>query len=103
MATRTGPPVTPSVLVLPAFSRADYDGGPDAPDEVERWLAHYDVAVEVPIPGIPGTLRYDPHADVAMARTGIGKAAAASTVGALVASEAVDLADAAIEIGRAHV
>jgi len=99
----------PDVLVLPAFSAADYDPagvgtpgdagvaaaeGSDAPDELGRWLDAYD-AREVAVSGTGGPVYYD-DAGVAIAPTGIGKAAAAATVGALAAGDALDL-------GAAHV
>ncbi len=86
--------VDPDVLVLPAFSASDYAAseGSGAPDEVSHWLAHYDFSTRTTVPGLADPLRADPDASVALARTGIGKAAAATTVGALVAAPAVDLA-----------
>lgn len=83
--------IQPDALVLPAFARSDYAGGPDAPDEIERWVSAYDFRETVDVPGLAGPLRYDPGPGVALTRTGIGKAAAASTVGGLLAADAVDL------------
>ena len=88
--------IQPDALVLPAFARSDYAGGPDAPDEIERWLRTYDFRETVDVPGLAGPLRFDPEASLALARTGIGKAAAASTVGALLATDAVDLDSAVV-------
>ncbi|MEF8838699.1 MAG: phosphorylase [Haloarculaceae archaeon] len=86
-------PIHPDALVLPAFARSDYAGGPDAPDEIERWVSAYDFRETVDVPGLPGPLRYDPGPGVALTRTGIGKAAAASSMGGLLAADAVDLTD----------
>ena len=84
--------IQPDALVLPAFARSDYAGGPDAPDEIERWLRTYNFRETVSVPALAGPLRFDPEANLALARTGIGKAAAAATVGGLLATDAVDLA-----------
>lgn len=83
--------LAPDVLVLPAFSDAEYQGDADAPDEIEYWLAGFEFERERAIPGLPGPLRFAPAAGLALARTGIGKAAAGASVGALVASKTVDL------------
>lgn len=86
-------PIAPDVLVLPAFSSVDYAAGPDAPNELEYWLDGFDFERQAAIPGLAGPLRFAPAAGLALARTGIGKAAAGASVGALVASRAVDLAE----------
>jgi purine nucleoside permease len=87
--------VTPAVLVLPAFTTADYAADPDDPDEVGRWLAAYDFEGHE-VAGVPNPVRYDPAADVALVPTGIGKSAAAATVAECFADETLDLDDATI-------
>lgn len=87
--------VSPAVLVLPAFTTADYAAGPDDPDEVGRWLETYDFE-RYPVRGVPNPVRYDPAADVALVPTGIGKSAAAATVAACFADETLNLDGATI-------
>ncbi len=71
-------------LVLPAFESLG-----SLPSEVAPWAAAYDLDATVSIPGAPGPLR---HGDgVGVLPTGVGKAAAASTVAGACAT--LDLAD----------
>lgn len=84
--------VSPAVLVLPAFTTADYAADPDDPDEVTRWLDAYDFR-HCEVGGVPKPVRYDPGADVALVPTGIGKSAAAATVAACFADDTLDLDD----------
>ena len=83
---------SPEVLVLPAFTTADYAADPDDPDEVGRWLNAYDFERRS-IRGVPKPVRYDPAADVALVPTGIGKSAAAATVAACFADDTLELDD----------
>ncbi len=82
--------LTPSVVVLPAFG-ADDNAGPVS--EVAPWIDAYDFDA-VTVDGVAHPVYHDD--DVVLAPTGIGKAAAATTVTALAAGDAVDLADATV-------
>ncbi|ERH02736.1 MAG: purine nucleoside permease [Halonotius sp. J07HN6] len=82
----------PDVVVLPAFTDAEYTG--DA-SEVELWLDRYEFA-SLNVPGVAHPVRHAPDAGLVLAPTGIGKSAAATTVSALAAGEAVALDDATI-------
>jgi len=85
--------VQPAVVVCPAFTDAEYTG--DA-SEVDPWLDRYEFDREIDLAGLDHPVYYATDTDLALAPTGIGKAAAATTVSALAAGEAVDLADATI-------
>jgi len=87
--------IDPAVLVLPAFTTADYAADPDDPDEVSRWLDAYDFERRE-VGGLPKPVRYDPGADVALVPTGIGKSAATATVTTCFADDALDLDDATL-------
>ena len=82
----------PDVVVLPAFTDAEYTG--DA-SEVDPWLDRYEFA-SLDVPGVVHPVRHAPNAGLVLAPTGIGKAAAATTVSALAAGDAVALDDATI-------
>jgi len=84
--------VSPAVLVLPAFTTADYAADPADPDEVGRWLDAYDFE-RYRVRGVPKPFRYDPATDVALVPTGIGKSAAGATGSALFADDGVVLDD----------
>lgn len=84
-------PLAPAVLILPAFTNAEYTG--DA-SEVAHWRDRYDFDREMTIPGCKHELLYASAADVALVPTGIGKSAAATTVAALVAGDTVDVDEA---------
>ena len=79
-----------SALVLPAFG--DLNG---VPSEVEPWERAYDLENELQIAGLDAPLRYG-DAGVGVVPTGIGKAAAATTVTALLTSDAIRADDALI-------
>ncbi len=82
--------LTPSVVVLPAFAEEDNAG---TVSEVAPWLEAYEFE-PIAVDGLAhGAYRDD---DVVLAPTGIGKAAAATTVAALAAGDAVDLTDATL-------
>lgn len=85
--------IQPTVVVCPAFTDAEYTG--DA-SEVDPWLDRYDFDRELDVAGVDHPVYHAPDTGVALAPTGIGKAAAAATVSALAAGEAVDLADATL-------
>jgi purine nucleoside permease len=87
--------ISPELLVLPAFTTADYAADPDDPDEVTRWLDARDFERHS-LGGVPKPVRYDPGADVALVPTGIGKSAAAATVSALCADDALALDEATL-------
>lgn len=86
--------IRPEVVVLPAVRSTDYSGGVGDADEVERWLDDYAFDEEVAVDGLNRPIRYDSSTGTLLASTGIGKSAAASTVSALLASEALHLDDA---------
>ena len=85
--------IQPAVVVLPAFTDAEYTG--DA-SEVDPWLDRYAFDRELDVVGVSHPVYYASDRDLALAPTGIGKSAAATTVSALAAGEAVDLADATL-------
>ena len=76
--------VTLDALVLPAFD--DLDG---LPSEVAPWENQYDLDSTLEVPGVPTPVRHDSRLGVVP--TGVGKAAAATTVTALLSSPALDL------------
>lgn len=80
--------LTPSVVVLPAVSEGDNDA---AISEVAPWREAYDFA-STDVPGVAEPVRHTE--EVVLAPTGIGKTAAATTVTALLAGDAVDVSDA---------
>lgn len=86
-------PLAPSVVVLPAFTDAEYTG--DA-SEVAPWQARYDFDQEIAVPGCSYAVQYASDADIALVPTGIGKSAAATTVAALAAGDEVALDSATI-------
>ncbi|MFC7072714.1 phosphorylase [Halovenus rubra] len=73
------------VLVLPAFD--DLEG---IPGELTPWYNAYDFDETVQVDGVPTPVAYAEQG-VGVVPTGVGKSAAATTVTALLASEAVDL------------
>lgn len=75
------------VLALPAFTRENRR------DELDPWLDHYSFEQEFSVSGVPGSV-YCTNDGLAVAVTGVGKAAAATTVTALVGSSHLDLDDA---------
>lgn len=85
--------LTPTVVVLPAFTDAEYTG--DA-SEVDAWFDRYDFDQQLAVDGIAHPVYHATDAGVTLAPTGIGKAAAATTVSALAAGDAVALDDATI-------
>jgi len=72
--------LSPDVLVLPAFTAAEYTG--DA-SEVAPWLDYYEFDRTLDVAGLQYPLRLDSETNLALAPTGIGKSAAATTVSAL--------------------
>ena len=72
--------LSPDVLVLPAFTAAEYTG--DA-SEVAPWLDYYEFNRTLDVAGLQYPLRLDSETNLALAPTGIGKSAAATTVSAL--------------------
>lgn len=87
--------VSLDALVLPAFGDADLEAEMDVTDELTRWLDAYEFAGEVAVPAANAPLRYTADG-LGVTPTGMGKAAAASTVAGLVSSPDVDLADAVV-------
>lgn len=82
-------------LVLVAFGPDDFEAEVDVTDELHRWREVYDLDAELPVPTGNGPLW---HTDdgVGVAVTGMGKAAAASTVAGLVATPEVSISDAVV-------
>jgi len=76
--------LSPDVLVLPAFTDAEYTG--DA-SELDPWLDQYEFDRTVDIEGVVYPLRFDSETNLALTPTGIGKSAAATTVSALAAGD----------------
>ncbi|MFW5977624.1 MAG: phosphorylase [Halohasta sp.] len=85
--------INPAVVLLPAFTDAEYTG---EASEVDPWLDRYAFDRELDVAGVDSPVYYATDTGLALAPTGIGKAAAATTVSALAAGEAIDLADATI-------
>jgi len=80
--------ISPAVVVLPAFTETEYTG--DA-SEVAPWLDAYSFDQQLAIAGSTHPVRHTTDPNLLLAPTGIGKSAAATTVGALAASEQIDL------------
>ncbi len=76
--------LSPDVLVLPAFTAAEYTG--DA-SEVAPWLERYGFDRTLDVAGLQYPLRVDTETNLALASTGIGKSAAATTVASLAAGD----------------
>lgn len=74
-------------LLLPAYDELD-----GLPSEVRPWQRHLSFTGEVQLPGVEHPLQ---HTDdgIGLLPTGVGKLAAATTVGALVGDDRVDLDD----------
>ena len=85
--------LNPAVVVLPAFTDAEYTG--DA-SEVAPWLDAYEFDQQLDLAGSTHPVRHATSDGLTLAPTGIGKSAAATTVGALAASERIDLSAATI-------
>jgi purine nucleoside permease len=81
--------VTLDALVLPAFD--DLEG---LPSETAPWHERHELEHTLEIPGLPVPLAHDRRLGVAP--TGVGKAAAATTVTALLSSPALDIGDALV-------
>jgi len=89
----TGMSLSPDVLVLPAFTVAEYTG---EASELAPWLDRYEFDQTREVPGVQYPLRIDTETSLALAATGIGKSAAATTVTALAAGEQLDLSETTI-------
>jgi len=81
----------PAVVVLPAFTEVEYTG--DA-SEVDPWLDRYAFDRERDVAGVDHPIYHATDAGLTLAPTGIGKAAAATTVSALAAGDDVALDEA---------
>ncbi len=81
--------MNPDVLVLPAFRASDVAIA-DAPDELRRWVAAYDLSPRT-VAGLPAPVYAGEG--IAVTPTGVGKTAATATVTALLSAPAVDLTD----------
>lgn len=86
--------VSPAVVVLTAVTSSDYGGEVGAADELTRWLEAYEFDRDIDVGGLDRPVRYDASTGTLLASTGIGKSAAASTVGALLATETLRFDDA---------
>ncbi len=85
--------IHPAVVVCPAFTDAEYTG--DA-SEVDPWLDRYAFDRELDVAGVSHPVYYATDIGLALAPTGIGKAAAATTVSALAAGDDVALDEATL-------
>lgn len=83
----------PAVVVFPAFTEAEYTGDASEPDP---WFDRYEFDRELTVDGVAHPVRYATDPGVCLVPTGIGKAAAATTVSALAAGDAVDLTEATL-------
>jgi len=83
----------PAVVVLPAFTETEYTG---EASEVAPWLDRYAFDRKLDLAGSKHPVRHATDAGLTLAPTGIGKSAAATTVGALAASKAIDLSEATL-------
>jgi purine nucleoside permease len=81
--------VTLDALVLPAFDNIE-----GLPGEAAPWHETYDLDSAVDVAGAPEPLYHDGR--IGMVPTGVGKAAAATTVSALLSTPQVDLGDALV-------
>lgn len=76
--------VSLDALVLPAFDELE-----DLPSETALWNEHYALDGTVDVRGVPEPVRHDGR--IGVVPTGVGKAAAATTVSALLSSSALGL------------
>lgn len=83
----------PDVVVLPAFTEAEYTG--DA-SEVDPWLDCYSFDHRLDVAGVDHPVYHAPDAGICLVPTGIGKSAAATTVSAIAAGNDVSLDGATI-------
>lgn len=81
-------PLAPEAVILPAFTNAEYTGDVS---EVSAWQDRYDFNQKLIVDGCNHALQYASETDVALVPTGIGKSAAATTVSALAAGDAITL------------
>lgn len=77
------------VLLLPAFAADDFSLEQDFPDEFELWLDAYEFDNSVSVPGTNMPVHYTDEG-IGITATGMGKADAAATVTAILASSRVD-------------
>jgi len=80
------------VVVLPAFAAADFTAEEDLPHELDPWLDDYAFEREYVVPGANAPVLVTDDG-VAITPTGMGKADAAATVTALLASPDLDCSD----------
>jgi purine nucleoside permease len=83
----------PDVVVLPAFTDAEYTG--DA-SEVDPWFDRYAFDHQLDVAGLNHPVYHAPDAGICLVPTGIGKSAAATTVSAIAAGDDIALDDATI-------
>ncbi|WP_231186960.1 purine nucleoside permease [Haladaptatus sp. DYF46] len=86
-------PIVLDVLLLPAFAADDFDFAKDLPDEFELWRESYEFEESVSIPGANMPLYYTDDG-IGITSTGMGKADAAATVTAILASPKIDSSEA---------
>jgi purine nucleoside permease len=87
--TNTTEPIALDVLLLPAFAANDFDVEKDLPDEFELWREAYEFEESVSIPGANMPVYYTDDG-IGITSTGMGKADAAATVTAVLASPKID-------------
>ncbi|ODR81065.1 phosphorylase [Haladaptatus sp. W1] len=90
--TDTTERISLDVLLLPAFAADDFEMEKDLPDEFERWLSTYEFENSASVPGANMPVYYTDDG-IGITSTGMGKAAAAATVTAILAGERFDCSE----------
>jgi purine nucleoside permease len=86
-------PIALDALLLPAFAADDFELEKDLPDEFERWREAYEFENSVSISGANMPVYYTDDG-IGITSTGMGKADAAATVTAILASPRVECSEA---------
>lgn len=87
--TGTTEPMALDVLLLPAFAADDFEVEKDLPDEFELWRESYEFESSMSIPGANMPV-YHTDDGIGITSTGMGKADAAATVTAILATSKID-------------
>jgi purine nucleoside permease len=88
--TGTERPLSPKVLLLPAFRSGSES---DSPGEFRRWAEEFSFSERIPVPGAKRPVVYDPRAEVAAVITGVGNVEAVATLTAVLRSPRLDFSE----------